>query len=122
MAKGYVVGTTVNTEKLAEYRVLLEAAYQNGEDRGGSMDWNDVQKALEKAVEALGAEAQDFLNDAAEYLIEDPTINFAVGVEETPEFVSACQLIAAHYHPDQTDWEDVDRAYQTLVESPAPRM
>lgn len=121
MAKNqYVVGPGMEAATLASYRNLLDAAYANGEAKGGSMDWNDVQAALEKAVEGLGGEARLFMDDAAQGEHEDGVkIEFADGTDISAEVWSASLLLLAYRYPEDVKWEDVDAAWEALHRDPA---
>lgn len=116
----YTVGPDLDASGLAIYRELLETAYTNGEARGGSMDWSDVQLALEKAVQALGGEARQFMEDTeADDGIEDGVkLVFSEGSEVSDEAWSACLLLLAYRFPDSVKWEDVDAAWEALHREP----
>ena len=119
----FEVGPKVDAGKLTAYAELLEAAYKNGEERGSQMDWNDVQAALDKAIEAVGPEAERYMKDASEGILdEDTSIFFADGTDQTPELVSACTLLMAYRYPEEVEWEDVDKAWEILLgaQPPAP--
>lgn len=112
----YEVGDVVDEAALAEYAALLRKAYQNGEERGGSMDWSDVQEAANKAVEALGPIARQFSEDAEEGFEEEPGVTYPLS--GSVEVRSAAELLYAYRYPDDVNWEDVDQAYNTLVNPP----
>lgn len=114
-------GPDLDTKKLAEYAELLETAYTNGAERGGHMEWNDVQAALEKGIEAIGAEADKFMDAANEGLLgADTAIFFADGTEQSPEFISASTLLMAYRYPEGVAWADVDHARDILLDAPKP--
>ena len=114
MQHAYVVGDNVNESALAEFSELLRQAYEHGEESGGTMDWNDVQAALKKAVDALGAPAQQFMAVAnIDGFDEDPIV--ACSPDASLEAKAAAQLIYAYRNPQSVDWEDVDLAWETLL-------
>lgn len=116
----YTVGPDIDATRLAAYRELLDRAYANGEERGGSMDWGDIQAALEKAVEGLGGEARRFIEDtAADDGVEDGVkLVFADGSDITDDAWSACLLLLAYRFPDAVEWEDIDAAWEALHREP----
>jgi hypothetical protein len=118
----FFVGPAIEMNALEDYRNLLNTAYDNGEKRGGSMDWSDVQLALAKAIDALGGEASKFMETAEAGDIEEPqsAIFFMPGTDITNTVKSAAKLLWAYRYPDSVKWEDVDDAWQTLTAETAP--
>lgn len=112
----FFVGPGIEITALDQYRSLLNTAYENGEKNGGSMDWNDVQCALDKAIEALGSGAEDFMKKAeAGGIDEDEAgIFFMPGTDVTNVVMSATKLVWAYRYPENVKWEDVDDAWNLL--------
>jgi hypothetical protein len=112
-------------EALAEYVRLLNVAYDNGEARGGSMEWSDVETALEKAVEAFGEagtafrEANDEIQYADDSDLEDIDLLFVAGHEPSDAEMSAAKLMKAFVGGDHVKWEAVDEAWELVREAPA---
>jgi len=117
----FFVGPGIEITALEQFRNLLNTAYDNGEKNGGSMDWNDVQLALDKAVEALGNGAQDFMDRAEVGEIEDGAgIFFMPGTDVTNVVMAAAKLVNAYRFPESVKWEDVDEAWHLLSAEPIP--
>lgn len=121
----FFVGPAIELTSLKEYCRLLNVAYENGADRGGSMDWSDVQLALDKALDALGDEAHAFMeaaeNDDFNNVDDDKIkIAFMPGTDVTNEVLSAARLVFAYRYPEYVKWEDVDLAWEHLGAETAP--
>lgn len=121
----FFVGPAIELTSLKAYRDLLNTAYKNGEERGSSMDWNDVQQALDSALNALGSEAHAFM-EAAEngdfYEVDDDNkikISFMPGTDVTNDVLSAAKLVFAYRYPESVKWEDVDEAWELLSKDTA---
>lgn len=115
----YIVGNDIDREALGQFAKLLAEAYDNGEQRGGHMDWNDIQLALDKAVHALGGDAERYMGDAADGFPEladgdEPVIRFPEGFDAGNVELSAAKLLIAYRTPDEVRWEDVDDAMESL--------
>jgi glucose-6-phosphate isomerase len=115
-----IQASDIDHTALDEFKTLFNAAYQNGEDRGGSMEWGDVQLALTKALAGLGRAAQAF-NKAAETgnLDEEDILTVDIG-EATPTIYAAALLVDAYKFPEHVKWENVDAAWEALNREPNP--
>lgn len=111
----YQVGDAINETALEEFSGLLKQAYANGEANGGSMDWNDVQKALDKAVEAIGAESFMEVASSDEGFEDEPTL--MLPQDASGEVRAAAALVVAYQNPESVDWEDVDTAWDILLQT-----
>lgn len=117
----FQVGDDVNETALAEFADRLKQAYANGEASGGTMDWDDVQEALDKAVEAFGPQAEAFMTVATseDGFTEEPTITFPS--DSSWETRSAATLLIAYRYPSEVKWEDVDASWEILLQADVER-
>lgn len=103
-------------------------AYDLGESRGGSMDWSDVETAVDKALEAIPG-ARESVESAREALNDDDVEFDDIEIKwegETSQAVHACLLmIHSARFEDGSEWEDVDMAWeaskQALGQVSAPK-
>jgi len=95
-------------------------AYDLGEERGGSMDWSDVEAAVEKALDAVpGARAA--IEAAREELDEEDFDDIQVEWKGASPAVHACLLlIHSARHEDGSEWEEVDMAWEAAREALEP--
>jgi hypothetical protein len=115
----FQVGDSINEAALGEFATLLRAAYDNGSRNDATMDWNDVQAALNKAVEALGDAGREFVAAAEEGFDSEPRVTFPQ--DASWETRSAAQLLFAYRYPNDVEWEDVDQAWETLLQAEVER-
>lgn len=115
----YFVGDSINDAAITEFSALLRTAYDNGQANGGSIDWNDVQAALDKAVEAFGEDGATFIADANAGFEEEPKIRFATDLSW--EEAAAAGVLYAYRYPQDVDIEDVDQAWETLLQADVER-
>lgn len=115
----FQVGDSINETALAEYADLLREAYDNGAKNDATMDWNDVQKAHAKAVEAFGDEGEAFVAAAEAGFNDEPKVTFPA--DASWEVRSAAQLLFAYRYPDDVAWEDVDLAFEILLQADVER-
>lgn len=118
MAKSeYTVGPAIDEEKLQKYAELLNQAYERGDEADGEMDWDDIQKAHDMAVEALGDGAREFVADANSDEGHEDGVKLLFPetyTEISNEAWSACLLLLAYRYPEDVKWEDVDDAWESL--------
>lgn len=115
----FQVGDTINDTALAEYADLLREAYDNGAKNDSTMDWGDVQAAVNKAVEAFGEDGSAFQAAALSGFKQEPRVTFPT--DASWETRSAAQLLFAYRYPDAVDWEDVDLAFEILLQADVER-
>lgn len=113
------LGDTIDEAALEAYSKLLREAYDNGESNNATMDWNDVQAALDKAIEAFGADAEAFKAAADAGFDDEPLLSTPADI--SGEARSAAQLIFAYRYPESVDIEDVDQAFDTLLQTEVER-
>lgn len=113
------LGDTIDQPALEAYSRLLREAYDNGESNDATMDWNDVLAALDKAVEVFGSDGAAFKAAAEAGFEEEPKVTTPLDVPG--EARSAAQLLFAYRYPDTVDWEDVDQAFDTLLQAEVER-
>lgn len=109
---------------LADYAEKLDAAYDNGKARGGSIDHSDLQEALDAAVLAFGPAGEEFkaavealeFDTGEEIDFEEVEVTFDGREPSGPES-SAAKLLVAFATPDDFAWEKADDAHETLQAS-----
>lgn len=99
-------------ETSQDFITILERAYELGEERGGSMDWNDVQYALEAAKRMFPGLGDELLELAGEN--EDISVVFPIGHSTSPAELAAAKLILAYRDPENVSWDEVDLARSYL--------
>lgn len=115
----FQVGDSINETALGEFADLLRQAYDNGAKNNATMDWNDVQSAVEKAAEAFGDEGLAFQFAAEAGFEDEPKVTFPA--DASWETRAAAQLLFAYRHPDSVEWEDVDLAFEILLQADVER-
>jgi hypothetical protein len=115
----FQLGDTLNETVLDEFAVLLREAYENGKRNDATMDWNDVQKAHAKAVEAFGEDGAAFAAAAEEGFEMEPRVTFPA--DASWETRSAAQLLFAYRYPEEVRWEDVDLSWEILLQADVER-
>jgi hypothetical protein len=115
----FVVGETIDHKALGEFSSLLRAAYDNGKADSAHMDWDDVAAALEKAIEAFGEDGRAFEAAANEGFDVEPVVTYPMGASW--EVRAAVALLFAYRYPDDVEWEDVDMAWEILLQSNVER-
>lgn len=115
----FQIGDNVNETALNEFAVLLRVAYANGADNDSTMDWDDVQQAHAKAVEAFGADGAAFVAAAEEGFEMEPRMTYPT--DATWELRSAAQLLFAYRYPEDVAWDDVDLSWEILLQADVER-
>jgi hypothetical protein len=115
----FQVGDSINDTAVAEFSTLLRTAYDNGRTNGGSMDWNDVQAALDRAVEAFGDDGAAFIAAANAGFDDEPRLGFTANL--SPEERAAAQLLFAYRYPEDVAMEDVDASWDILLQADVER-
>jgi hypothetical protein len=115
----FYVGDSINDAAITEFSALLRTAYDNGHANGGSIDWNDVQAALDKAVEAFGENGAAFITAANAGFEQEPKMRLAADLSW--EESAAAQLLYAYRYPESVDIEDVDQAWDALLQADVER-
>lgn len=111
----FFLGETVDPKALDEFASLLRTAYDNGRDNGSHMDWNDVAAAKDKAVEAFGEDGSAFQAAADAGFEEEPQVTYPL--DATWEIRAAASLLFAYRYPEDVAWEDVDAAWEILLQA-----
>jgi hypothetical protein len=115
----FQIGDSVNETALGEFTVLLREAYENGARNDATMDWDDVQKAHAKAVEAFGEDGAAFVAAAGEGFEMEPRVTYPS--DTAWETRSAAQLLFAYRYPEDVQWEDVDLSWDILLQADVER-
>jgi hypothetical protein len=115
----FQIGDSVNETALGEFAVLLREAYENGARNDATMDWDDVQKAHAKAVEAFGEDGAAFVAAADEGFEMEPRVTYPS--DAAWETRSAAQLLFAYRYPEDVQWEDVDLSWDILLQADVER-
>ncbi|NTF17957.1 hypothetical protein G6L37_06040 [Agrobacterium rubi] len=115
----FQVGDRINETALGEFADLLREAYDNGARNNSTMEWNDVQAAFDKATDAFGDEGLAFQFAAEAGFEEEPKITFPT--DASWETRAAAQLLFAYRYPDNVEWEDVDLAFEILLQANVER-
>lgn len=115
----FQIGDSINETALDEFTVLLREAYENGARNDATMDWDIVQKAHAKAVEAFGRDGEAFVAAADAGFEQEPRITFLS--DASWETRSAAQLLFAYRYPEDVEWEDVDLAWEILLQADVER-
>lgn len=115
----FFLGENVDHKALEEFASLLRTAYDNGRENGAHMDWSDVSAAVQKAVEAFGEDGVSFQIAAEAGFEEEPQITFPV--DASWEVRAAAGLLFAYRYPEDVAWEDVDSAWEILLQSDVER-
>jgi hypothetical protein len=111
----YFVGENIDHKALGEFSSLLRTAYDNGRINNATMDWNDVSAALQKAVEAFGEDGRAYLSAANEGFDVEPAVTYPA--DASWDVRAAATLLFAYRYPDDVAWEDVDTAWEILLQS-----
>jgi hypothetical protein len=115
----FFVGDSIEPQALSDFATLLRTAYDNGATNGAQMELNDVQAALNKAVEAFGEQGQAFAAAAQDGFDSEPAVTYPH--DASWETRSAAALLFAYRYPDDVSWEDVDQAWEILLQADVER-
>lgn len=115
----FQIGDSVNETALGEFATLLREAYDNGKHNDATMDWDDVQKAHAKAVEAFGDDGAAFVAAADEGFETEPRVTYPA--DASWETRSAAQILFAYRYPEDVQWEDVDLSWEILLQADVER-
>lgn len=115
----YFVGETIDHKALCEFSVLLRTAYDNAKINNATLDWNDVSVALQKAVEAFGEDGQSYIAAANDGFDVEPALTYPV--DASWDVRAAATLLFAYRYPEDVDLEDVDSAWEILLQSDVER-
>jgi hypothetical protein len=111
----FFVGETIDHEALGEFSSLLRTAYNNGRTNNAQMDWNDVSAALQKAAQAFGEDGSAYLAAANDGFDVEPAVTYPV--DASWDVRAAAALLFAYRYPEDVAWEDVDMAWEILLQS-----